>query len=473
MEVKVYYPKKKDKDTEGLSPYESLLYSFVNPKSYGYAVLDGEEVPEKYLTDEYTYETVSYDDSELNSELQDLQSKGYKGTIESLAKLKAMSIPIVLNTSRAVSVLPSTNLTYVSIRDLLNLNGGVVNNDVSTSFKVGNNINYYSRYKPMSHPVNFIDSDAIFKEADWGYNIPSATDLSTFINNVINDKEGAEDYIKNGWSYNRPVGGVASPFRLGDFRRYNPDSVRALFNAMTCPTEIDQNTASFSVGFQSGTFQLSDFNTFNTYKYFGVAIAYNQNQNVKFKTGTPDTISFDSNETSKLFPNNGTYTVYGFMTGELAQNLDSSNDNYATSIRNAIALPISTKSVIKKYAGAVSYFKFEVLMTSVGKTSITFDLYVTNVSEESRTVSAFNIKYGCNAVDDYGNEWEQDGYQASGSSASAKIAKDERIKLISGATYSYAAYRYLVAPWYVNLIVYYPNSENQLVYAGNGQGRYE
>lgn len=87
---------------------------------------------------------------------------------------------------------------------------------------------------------------------------------------------------------------------------------------MTNQTEIDQNTKSFSVAFQSGTFKLSDFNTFNTYKYFGVAIAYNRNQNIKFKTANPDTISFDANEVSKIFANNGTYTIYGFMSGSLA-----------------------------------------------------------------------------------------------------------------------------------------------------------
>lgn len=370
-------------------------------------------------------------------------------------------------------ILPTTNLTWDDIRDTLNSASGAVTNEVSTAFMVGNNINYYSKYKPMSYPVNFIESDDIYKEADWGYKLPSPTDLNTLISNVMNDKEGAQDYIKNGWYYNRPTGGNASPFRLGDFRGYKKDSVRALFNAMTCPTEVDQNTTSFSVGFQSGTFQLSDFNTFTTYKYFGVAIAYNQNQNVKFKTGTPDVISFDANETSKLFPNNGTYTVYGFMTGELAQNLDSSNDNYATSIRGAIALPINTNSVLKKYTGATSYFTFEIVMTSIGRTSIVYDLYATNKSDIRRLVNTYNVKLTANAVADDGNTWYQEGYQSMTEQVSQYIEPNSRVKIVSGATYPYEAYKYILSPWFVTIEVYYPNSEGKLTYAGSGQGTYQ
>lgn len=69
-------------------------------------------------------------------------------------------------------VLPSQNLKYEDIRDTLNSAGGTVGNSIASAFVVGNNINYYSKYKPMSHPVNFINSDTIYKEANWGYVVP-------------------------------------------------------------------------------------------------------------------------------------------------------------------------------------------------------------------------------------------------------------------------------------------------------------
>lgn len=369
-------------------------------------------------------------------------------------------------------VLPSQNLKYEDIRDTLNSAGGTVGNSIASAFVVGNNINYYSKYKPMSHPVNFINSDTIYKEANWGYVVPQPTDLSTFINNIINDSSKGQDYIKNGWSYNRPVGGNASPFRLGDFRGYRKDSVKQLFNEMTNQTEIDQNTKSFSVGFQSGTFKLSDFNTFNTYKYFGVAIAYNRNQNIKFKTANPDTISFDANEVSKIFANNGTYTIYGFMSGSLAQNIDSSYSNYVTSLKDVIALPINTNVVTKKYTGATSYFTFEIQMTSIGRTSIKYDLYVTNKSDVRRLVNTYNVKLLANAEDENGNSWTQDGYQSMSEQVSQYIEPNQKVKLVSNATYPYAAYKYLLSPWFVTIEIYYPNSEGKLTYAGSGQGSY-
>lgn len=46
------------------------------------------------------------------------------------------------------------------------------------------------------------------------------------------------------------------------------------------------------------------------------------------------------------------------------------------------------------------------------------------------------------------------------------------MKIVSNATYPYAAYKYLLSPWFVTIEIYYPNSEGKLTYAGSGQGSY-
>lgn len=199
MRVTVYYKRKTAKDTQGLPPIEQHLYDFVDMKMSGYAVLDGEEVPDKYLTDEYTHDTVTYDDASLSKELADLQSKGYGGTLESLAKLKAMHIPIPTNGNvRAVDTLPTTNLHYYLIRDVLNQNGGVVNNDVSSAFKAAAKINPYAAHIPMA---------PIFEYPQFGWA-------------VNNTQWNTKQYF---WM--PPIVGK-DPLRMGDFRGYQPKAWR-------------------------------------------------------------------------------------------------------------------------------------------------------------------------------------------------------------------------------------------------------
>lgn len=44
-------------------------------------------------------------------------------------------------------------------------------------------------------------------------------------------------------------------------------------------------------------------------------------------------------------------------------------------------------------------------MTSIGRTSIKYDLYVTNKSDVRRLVNTYNVKLLANAEDENGNSW--------------------------------------------------------------------
>lgn len=110
--------------------------------------------------------------------------------------------------------LPSTNLEYQDVRDTLNANGGVVNNDVSSSFKESARINKWSRHKPIRSSKLFDLSDDDFKNANFGLSLPNyyPQDFKGAINNATYD-------------YLLPRGGASEPYRLGDFRLYRPSTV--------------------------------------------------------------------------------------------------------------------------------------------------------------------------------------------------------------------------------------------------------
>lgn len=114
------------------------------------------------------------------------------------------------------SILPNTgHLKKSDIRDTLNANGGVCDNEFSSLFKASSNINKWARYKPESYNALFRISDHERYMNNYGFDI---TYLSTGgIEDVFNR-------IKNGqaWSYVLPRGGRTSPYRINDFRGYNP-----------------------------------------------------------------------------------------------------------------------------------------------------------------------------------------------------------------------------------------------------------
>lgn len=112
-------------------------------------------------------------------------------------------------------ILPTTNLKWDDIRDTLNANNGTVNNNAITAFQSGANINKWSKYKPVRLNQPFPSYDTYWK-AQNGYC------------GLVPAKCGA-DWISDiqtlEWEYELPRGGESEPYRLGDFRGYNPKAV--------------------------------------------------------------------------------------------------------------------------------------------------------------------------------------------------------------------------------------------------------
>ena len=100
---------------------------------------------------------------------------------------------------------------------------GESSNDLATLCK-SNNINMWAKYKPIVYNNLITIDDYHFKDADYGLNTNRyivSTDYPT-----LNDIKSA--YNKP-WTYNRPYGTSASPYRLTDFKGYSVKAKAPLY----------------------------------------------------------------------------------------------------------------------------------------------------------------------------------------------------------------------------------------------------
>lgn len=138
-------------------------------------------------------------------------------------------------------ILPQVNLKAEDIRDTLNANGGSVSNDLLTFFSTSAKVNKWARYKPESYKKDFdLTDDERFSNhyglsmtgyaSLWGNpqkvsvtdgKIDISEDTTGFLYKLCKGTLGQFDYVL-------PKGGENSPYRLGDFRGYNPTAVNPL-----------------------------------------------------------------------------------------------------------------------------------------------------------------------------------------------------------------------------------------------------
>ena len=81
---------------------------------------------------------------------------------------------------------------------------GVASRDVGTLCS-SSLINKWSKYKPVRYNTLSPITDVQLKEVNYGLDVSSNTNLDT----------------PTEWTYLKPSGGYAQPYRLGDFRGYN------------------------------------------------------------------------------------------------------------------------------------------------------------------------------------------------------------------------------------------------------------
>src|SRR5574344_1441732 len=99
----------------------------------------------------------------------------------------------------------------ISIDDIKNALGEA-SNDLGTLCK-SVKVNMWSLHKPVVYPAPFENSGGEGSDGNCGLQPFTFTNLLDIVNYYTTDK-------RNGWSYNKPIGGAASPYRIGDFLNY-------------------------------------------------------------------------------------------------------------------------------------------------------------------------------------------------------------------------------------------------------------
>ncbi len=115
-----------------------------------------------------------------------------------------------------MSIVNGKIVAPISIDDVKNC-FGLSSNDLGTLIKNAN-INIWAKYKPTCYPSPFPDNWYKARDGNYGISVPYYNTLESLYNAYFID--GDENHY-NGYSYERPSGGSAEPYRLGDFRGYN------------------------------------------------------------------------------------------------------------------------------------------------------------------------------------------------------------------------------------------------------------
>lgn len=164
--------------------------------------------------------------------------------------------------------LPNSNISTTLVGQTL----GASSRDVGT-LCTHPNINKWSKWKPIRFNKLTGLSEDDFLEANYGFSIPviSAPPVQS---------------LKNEWMYLKPMGGLDSPYRLGDFRNYNHEALRNV--SFLIPTNIDVDSSSIGVIRMSGLSNV-DSSVFSIYnvikgKYFGALVIKGDDFTIKTQT---------------------------------------------------------------------------------------------------------------------------------------------------------------------------------------------
>ena len=292
-------------------------------------------------------------------------------------------------------VLPSTNLSVLSVRNTLGVYEGLAvdTRDVGTLCK--NAKSKWSKFKPVSfpHPTALEAPDIRTAYPDWyrgfngncGLTIPNYTTMASMFTAL---RAGTE-----GWDYTPPTTG---PFRLLDFAGYDvdaqppfiplnlADTYYATSGAMGCALDLRVPSESeLTVDDLGYTWNLGEM-------YFGVAISRQGTTTYKYMTDTT-TISSGSGSgvDVPLDGELGTYNVVYFLAETIKSSFTSPD------VANTfIPIPYAMQTILIKDS-AVS-----VTITAVwdaGKTN--YELYVNSENGSLTLNNCFlNIKYGDNPM---------------------------------------------------------------------------
>ena len=294
----------------------------------------------------------------------------------------------------------STNVSMDTIKTTLENGGGAgLTNDLLTFFTVNAKINPWSKYKPIyTGYVNdaFLDiNSSHFADANYGLTAPTTNSETTAwyaYKKVINNN----DFSSLQWGYTLPSGGSASPYRLGDFRLYNPNATSPFYE-LSCDKGIVNKNEQFTIEIYNrygslgdGQVALSEMTDYHGY-YAGVLIG---------KAGTEGRAYYLYTSSGTISSHHGVLSISGCRISEegtyyMAPVLCQWQEN--TSVEgiqsnNYILLPVRPIKIVCENAVTSTWINCSASLSSNG------DLFVTatlaNGTSSSLTFTNPTIQIG-------------------------------------------------------------------------------
>lgn len=294
------------------------------------------------------------------------------------------------------SVLPETNLKAEDIRDTIGGSNALI------SFFTSDAINKWARYKPQHDDSSSDLTDQMRAEGNWGLtNIPIFTRIGYMFNFMLGNTASPNipscGLQSEYFSYNRPRGTSASPYRLGDFRKYyvaagppvggigqSEFGVSSSINSITVVFS-DASYGDYSLKLRdtvSGVELQADGITSSTGFYLGCAVINNSNK--RFIT-QGSVISGDVNNLSFTFPFTtsmvGTYTAFLFMS-----NIPYTTAQTSVPADAGLFIPLTFTVgtiTVKENIPAISLSLQAYKNTAVSSRLVYYNLYITNSGNES------------------------------------------------------------------------------------------
>lgn len=132
--------------------------------------------------------------------------------------------------------IPDAPVVYDDLRDTLNANGGSTNNEHKSYFVAAAKVNWKARWKPVPFPKDVVsDADEHWRgkingddynTGRCGVDYPTYTSTASLVG-VSNPASL--------WKHKFPAGGSAQPYRISDYRKYNPKAANILASVTRTP----------------------------------------------------------------------------------------------------------------------------------------------------------------------------------------------------------------------------------------------
>lgn len=221
-----------------------------------------------------------------------------------------------------LSIIPVTDIHEVDVRDTLNANGGNASDDWASLCGADGNANVWSKKKPVRLSAiacqdHTVGADNYYAQWWRAYNQLCGFNLDNARVSGWEALRGKFDGDMNGWVYERPIGGEASPYRITDFGGYYP-AARPITHGFVAPSVVyrDDTTATAMMAMAiENEYSLTwgDFPSLSSY-YFGVLLYRSANDYRRVTAGR--TLADNGAEVvfnpSRL-TTGATYTVYPFI----------------------------------------------------------------------------------------------------------------------------------------------------------------